>query len=553
MTKRASRRVSDFFPLETPRPHQVRIMDWMEDNWDKKFFLIDAPPGVGKSAIAMAAALKAGRAYLLTSTKALQDQYMDTFEHVANLKGKDNYDCGINPLFRVSHAPCIADKDLVRLCKDADRCPYYRARDEALLSQHMITSYAYMLSAAECGPLKDHSDAALIRDAMVCDEAHELDSIIAGFLGFTIDPTQMLDEFGLDLRSHVSDLSRALSDEAAKREIVGMMRDSMFEMCERYEQSIARILARAKETAGGSYAAMNPSAARQTREIIQKRDRLDRIMKRAERYSGGRGSESEWLVTPRDGRMIFSPLVGRVGFEYYLSHYARKVVLMSASLGSASQMCAELGIPKSDMASISVGTPFDPANSPIFVMPVAKMDRKNIDSNIPKLVRAIDDIMTVYPDKKGIIHTSNYRIASAIMEGVSEVNRARLIGKKAGDRVSNEDLLDRHSEDPGPTVLLSPSMHTGVDLRGDLSRFQIMAKLPWPSLDDPRIVKKSEDFGWYTNEMVKRLVQASGRSTRDEDDHSDTYLLDEGFVRLWKRSASMLPLWFRERVKVVDV
>jgi hypothetical protein len=53
-------------------------------------------------------------------------------------------------------------------------------------------------------------------------------------------------------------------------------------------------------------------------------------------------------------------------------------------------------------------------------------------------------------------------------------------------------------------------------------------------------------------EMVKKLVQASGRSTRDFDDHSVTYILDAGFTTAWRQWHSIMPDWFKERVSLVE-
>ena len=100
------------------------------------------------------------------------------------------------------------------------------------------------------------------------------------------------------------------------------------------------------------------------------------------------------------------------------------------------------------------------------------------------------------------------------------------------DDVTNNIILDKHIKSKN-TVLVSSSLQEGVDLKDDLSRFQIIVKLPWLSLADPRTKKLTDQNNkWYSTEMWRRLIQSWGRSTRSSDDSSDTFILDS-HVWLW--------------------
>jgi Rad3-related DNA helicase len=73
--------------------------------------------------------------------------------------------------------------------------------------------------------------------------------------------------------------------------------------------------------------------------------------------------------------------------------------------------------------------------------------------------------------------------------------------------------------------------------------------MPWASLADPRVKKKRElDDSWYTNKVWIHVMQASGRSTRHEEDESVTYILDQSFPRSFKAWKQNLPTWFTKRV-----
>ena len=51
-------------------------------------------------------------------------------------------------------------------------------------------------------------------------------------------------------------------------------------------------------------------------------------------------------------------------------------------------------------------------------------------------------------------------------------------------------MLRKHYESKKQTVLISPSLHLGVDLKDDLSRFQVIVKVPYPDLTDKKITAK---------------------------------------------------------------
>ena len=85
-----------------PRPQQEKILQFVQESIrsGKKFSMIDAPTGVGKSYAAIMIAdwyrreiNKRARVDIITNTKLLQDQYIRDFSFAANLKGKNNYWC----------------------------------------------------------------------------------------------------------------------------------------------------------------------------------------------------------------------------------------------------------------------------------------------------------------------------------------------------------------------------------------------------------------------------------------------------------------------------
>jgi Rad3-related DNA helicase len=170
-----------------------------------------------------------------------------------------------------------------------------------------------------------------------------------------------------------------------------------------------------------------------------------------------------------------------------------------------------------------------------------------MSESLPKIAVAIDEIMSKHKNEKGIIHTTSYSQLQYIKDNLSRANQDRLI--ETGSGRDRTEVLEKHYSSVKPTVLISPSLHQGVDLKDDLSRFQIVVKVPYPDLTDKKIAKmKERDQKWYTWNTVLRLVQAYGRSVRSKDDYATTYVLDSSISYLLKNAQDIVPKWFTEAI-----
>jgi ATP-dependent DNA helicase DinG len=74
--------------------------------------------------------------------------------------------------------------------------------------------------------------------------------------------------------------------------------------------------------------------------------------------------------------------------------------------------------------------------------------------------------------------------------------------------VQRDEIIKKNINATKPTVLISPSLHLGLDLKDDLSRFQVITKVPYPSLGDRWInEKRKRSEKWYTWQAALRLIQ----------------------------------------------
>jgi Rad3-related DNA helicase len=82
----------------------------------------------------------------------------------------------------------------------------------------------------------------------------------------------------------------------------------------------------------------------------------------------------------------------------------------------------------------------------------------------------------------------------------------------------------------------------GVDLKDNLSRFQIMCKVPFPFLGDAVVVKRMEkNEKWYPYMTAKLIIQSLGRSIRNETDYAVSYILDSDWNRFFNKNKNLFP------------
>jgi Rad3-related DNA helicase len=97
-------------------------------------------------------------------------------------------------------------------------------------------------------------------------------------------------------------------------------------------------------------------------------------------------------------------------------------------------------------------------------------------------------------------------------------------------------------------------MDTGVSLDADKARFQVIAKIPYPSLASQKNkLRQKNNPEWYTWKTISGLIQMTGRAVRSSEDYADTIIIDGSFSDLLKYSGQYFPHWFQEAIKKVNV
>lgn len=528
MTK--SHEILSKFPFNEIRGKQEEIISKLEANWNKfKVFVIQAPTGVGKSPIAQAVGLSVDSTFLLTSTKQLQDQYIKDFgsKKVVDLKGKANYRCNIEPGLNVECGPCTVNKDLLKNCKDNGICSYYKQRERTLNANIAVLNTSFFLYSTTCGRYFKP------RDVVIVDECHLLESQLVQWATTLISPKNLKDEYEINVPEYVPS-SGYQNNRKWLNDVWKLIVDRRSEL----EVEIKELLD------GQDPNAMSEDVLEEVSVSHGAYYKIDKLYKTMERFFNSPYKDS-WLCEPEEDGLIVTPVeVNDLYKRFIASQAEEKVVFMSATILDLVGFCKTFGLTKEEVGLINIESEFPPERSPIVYNPCGSMNYKNLDTSMPKIIETVKDILAKHPNEKGIIHSGNYRIAQEIYDSL---NDPRLIIKQEGE--NNEVIMKKHADSKDSTVLISPSLTTGTDLKDDLSRFQIIVKLPFLSLADKRVARKNElNNNWYVAEMFRTVVQAAGRSTRNKEDWSVTYVLDNSFYHFVIKYRKWLSKNFLRRI-----
>jgi ATP-dependent DNA helicase DinG len=561
------------FPFPKIREKQKKVLEMIDTAFRSgyKHIFLEAPTGFGKTPVAITLARYLGSSHICTATKDLQSQYRRDFPFVVDVKGRSNFPCIVKEDMGLeescNYGPCIKDDsydcsyktrlsdytvegqntihELVKLDPFAERryiekikskpklveldwhpCHYYHQKWIGNHSSHTVYNYRYFLSDIF------YAGATQKRKLLVLDEAHQLENEVGDFRSFTVRKN-MLPFLKMRMPdSNVDDVETWL-------DLCVSLKERLFEFTEKAEGIIER---------SNQRVALEPYTEKNLIDALELDKNLAAVINDLKR------NKENWIVSgiQRDAtnqllKATLTPLDVSSYFDAILDKGSVSL-FMSATILSKDYLCSTTGLDPEKVRFIRIeDSDFPIKNRPIHMMNVAWLSAKTMNTNMPKIVQAIDNIMSIHRNEKGIIHTTSYTQLQFIRDNISKENAGRLI--ETAFNLDRSEVLRKHYESKKQTVLISPSLHLGVDLKDDLSRFQIIVKVPYPDLTDKKIAaKKSRDQKWYIWNTVLRLVQAYGRSIRSSDDHATTYILDSSTSFLLKNANNLIPRWFTEAI-----
>jgi Rad3-related DNA helicase len=238
--------------------------------------------------------------------------------------------------------------------------------------------------------------------------------------------------------------------------------------------------------------------------------------------------------------------------EKYLKHTvwdrAHNFALLSATILNKDAFCANVGLAPDRVELVEVPHTFPVENRPLYDVTQGKMTYEARDETIPRVAETLVRIMAAHPDEKGLVHCHSYAIQDQLLDHLREYGVDSRV--RAHDSEDRDAQLSTWKRVDDPDVFLSVKMEEALDLEGDLCRWQLLCKAPYPNTRDSRVAARLEDdqWGWYYRTALRTVIQACGRPVRAPDDYGATYLADSSLLDLFERARVDMPDWFAEQV-----
>ena len=524
------------FPFSSFNPGQREAIEAIVEAYlsGVKHIVVEAPTGVGKSAIAytvhkvLASLNDWHRTTVITGTKGLQDQYVSEHGDMYDLKGKNNYSCIIGD-FSYNSPKC---KSAIANNKcSTTNCPYVSRRDHWLNRADLrLTNASFVIKAPAALIASDTTRTKLL----IIDECHELPTHLINHATATIDVN--------DLKTSLSTYGNALSEQLKV----------VFNLFKKVPISTAfRLCDVDKDGKVGEFYNKAAAVLSGINSRIEKGDTTNVLHVIAEELNTLVGSlstfvnqvTSEWILTEfkygsvLEAKPVYAKQVSKAG----VFSKANQFVHMSATICGYEAYCKNLGIPLDEAKFISVPNPIPVENRAIKLVGSVNVN-KNVDVKL--LAKEIDAIIAKHDKmENGVIHTVSFKLAQDIVQASKYKSRMLI----SNDR---KEIMNAMST-PSGTILLSPSVETGYDFKGDLARWQILAKVPYGFIGDPFVkLNMSRDPVWYARQAILRMVQASGRVTRGISDYGVTYIVDSNATRLIIDNDTIFPDWYLDAIDI---
>ena len=425
------------------------------------------------------------------------------------------------------HDKAKQHSQLVRI--DWKPCVYFNQKWISIKSSHTIYNYKYFLSDLF------YSSGVNKRKLLILDEAHTLESEVSSFKNFIIN------------KEYINRFFPKLNLPENKPLDV----ETYIDFCTNLKKRFS------------DYVDTAESLVENTQNKKKEIDVSDKNLIDAIAYEKNlsvfledlHSNKDNWLVTnlvknDHDNKINKIKMEPLDVSNYFTDIFDKGSIslLMSATILSKDNLCKTVGLKNDQVKFIRIEeSEFPIEHRPIYLMNVAWLNARTMTESLPQVAKVIDNLLFVHKNDKGIIHTTSYSQLQFIKNNLSKENISRLI--ESNPKLDRNEMILKHFQSTKPTVLISPSMFLGVDLKDDLSRFQIIVKVPYPDLTDKKIsVLKQRNPKWYEWNTILRLIQTYGRSVRNSEDYATTYILDSNVSYLLKNGKDMIPKWFSEAI-----
>ncbi|MGY0193611.1 ATP-dependent DNA helicase [Leptothrix sp. BB-4] len=608
-----------------PREVQTRLALAVAKALDERSVLVaEAGTGVGKTFGYLVPLLLSGqRALVSTATKSLQDQLflrdlprlarqLGLPVQIALLKGRASYLClhrlqlarqqaelpdrqSVRLLARIEQwAQTTRKGDLAELDVLDDRspivplvtstrenclgseCPSYRdchvmlARREALQADLVVVNHHLFFADLA---LRDTGMAELLPsvDAVVFDEAHQLNEAGVQFLGRHLGTGQLLD-FSRDLLAAGLAHARGLQDWSAvagqvehgarrlRLACAGELRGSVRLRWDERSRSVDfnEALEAARLACVAAVDALAP-VVEAAPELAKLRERAQALSQLLAGYAHPvPPGHVRWMdLTLHQARLSEAPLDIRETLREQVEDGSRAWIFTSATLGDDDELSwftRSAGV--EDAQTLRVGSPFDyPSHGRLYVP--SSVPRPN-DPRHPAAVGALAARCATALGGRTFVLTTTLRALREVGDHLRGVFAAMAdpIEVLVQGEGPKRALLSRFLAAPRAVLVGSHSFWEGIDVPGKALQCVLIDKLPFPPPNDPLAEARSRSLeaqgqspfdDYFVPEAAVALKQGAGRLIRSETDRGllvicDTRLLSMGYGRRLLAALPPMPM-----------
>lgn len=458
-------------PHPLDRPGQPEAMDWIL-NSNKKYLILCAPTGFGKSPLAACASI-GYRTLALVLHKSLQStNYRDQYDFDI-LYGKSNYPC-LERNKKGSQSTFLPQIKWTAFdCSNPHcACPYQQQELNCLSSQRVSLNYAkYLMSKGFTKRFQP--------EIMFCDEAHNLPHIVMDYVGLTL---RWDNEF-------INFKCRPDPERLQYSEAINYLRQ-MYKAIAANKPNREKDLARWRKW------------KRLHRKILTTGELI------------GKKEPEDWYFEVDKEKLLIRPLTAKYHFKDMFGK-ADKVVLMSATITPA--IAERLGLDEDEFDYHYVPSPWPVPSRLIYDLGGPAINYKSSEADKQENARLISSVLR--SDCSGIIHVSSKNQAYEIADRLSRFNDDYYEFHYPMTGTSTDEQLEEWQvqQQPG-AYYISWNCHEGVDLGNDA--INIIAKVPYASIGNNYERACLEyDKGWYLEKTAYKLQQACGRNRRGIDEH----------------------------------
>lgn len=554
----------DYFPFDRYRDYQREVIDKTVEAFEsgKKYVILEAPTGIGKSAIAYTV----GNYYLntlnkdmldiykrfhgppviaCTKTRQLQNQYRDSFVDLERLWSSRHYFCALEP----THSEYYFGSPLcVEKCPCLGECKFLGAKQTFMTSNFGVLNYHYYIYSLFNDKFKPK--------VLILDEAHNIENILCDI--FTLDINGLRIEkifnkavdIGVIDKFDIGNANPIISSIINTETIDGNLIENLKNLKVCVDTVIGngnKEIRAIKEMWDGEI--KDIKAKDRAISVSKLITSFETLVDKLNMFILG---SVEWMISEKKKERIkFKPLeIGYLSDKLFGS--SKRILLMSATICGVDQFCKDISINRDDCGFISTPSVIPPKNRKVFSINVGSLNYKNKEEVLPKIISAMDDMIDEIESKKGsvrgIVHSVSYTNAKTIKKLSKHCNRMII---PVGSEVMDIDEILKIYDN---TIVVSPSIMEGVDLKDDLSRFQMFPKVPFLSLEDKWVKAKMEkDDVWYIRKAIMNIIQGSGRSIRTEEDWSVTVIFDSSFRRLYHKYKGLFSRWYLDAVVLINL